>query len=111
MKFGRMDARITIQRATVVTNDYGERVPTWATLATVWADVIWREGSGAERIASDQILSKQPVHFLIRYSTTVSSVSAKDRCLMGANPTKTKMSRKLAAMTVRRLTATCAEEK
>jgi SPP1 family predicted phage head-tail adaptor len=84
MKFGRMDARITIQRATVVTNDYGERVPTWATLATVWADVIWREGSGAERIASDQILSKQPVHFLIRYSTTVSSVSAKDRVSYGS---------------------------
>ena len=83
MKFGRMDARITIQRATVVTNDYGESVPTWATLATVWADVIWREGSGAERIASDQILSKQPVHFLIRYSTTVSSVSAKDRVAYG----------------------------
>jgi len=83
MKFGRMDARITIQRATVVTNDYGERVPTWATLATVWADIIWREGSGAERIASDQILSKQPVHFLIRYSTTVSSVSAKDRVSYG----------------------------
>lgn len=79
MKFGRMDSRITIERTTTTTNTYGERVNAWGTLATVWADVIYREGSGTESIQSAQVLSKQPVHFLIRYSTTVADVSPKDR--------------------------------
>jgi SPP1 family predicted phage head-tail adaptor len=79
MKFGRMDSRIAIERTTTTTNAYGERTNTWGTLATVWADVIYRDGSGSETIQSAQVLSKQPVHFLIRYSTTVADVSPKDR--------------------------------
>lgn len=79
MKFGRMDSRILIERATLTTNAYGERAMSWSTLATVWADVIFREGSGNEAIQSLQLMSKQPVHFIIRYSTTVAGVTPKDR--------------------------------
>lgn len=79
MKFGRMDSRILIERATLTTNAYGERAMSWSTLATVWADVIFREGSGTEVVQSLQLLSKQPVHFIIRYSTTVAGVTPKDR--------------------------------
>jgi len=79
MKFGRMDSRILIERATLTTNAYGERTQAWTTLATVWADVIYREGSGNEQVQSLQLMSKQPVHFIIRYSTTVAGVTPKDR--------------------------------
>lgn len=79
MKFGRMDSRITIQRATTTTDLYGQRVESWGTLATVWADVIYREGSGNESIASEQVFSKQPVHFVIRYGSTWADVNPKDR--------------------------------
>lgn len=74
-----MDRRIAIQRATLTTNAYGERAESWATIATVWAEVQYKEGSGSESIQSNQIQSKQPVHFVIRYSTDVSGIKPSDR--------------------------------
>ena len=65
MIFGRMDRRIVIQRATLTTNNYGERAEAWGTLATVWADVLYKLGSGSESIQSEQILSKQPINYLM----------------------------------------------
>jgi SPP1 family predicted phage head-tail adaptor len=79
MKFGQMDRRITLQRAALATNAYGERVETWGTLATVWAQIQYKEGSGKEAVQSDQLFSSQPVHFIIRYSTDVSSIRPSDR--------------------------------
>jgi SPP1 family predicted phage head-tail adaptor len=69
-----MDRRITLQRATLAANAYGERAETWSTLATVWAEMQYKEGSGREAVQSDQLYSRQPVHFIIRYSSDVSSV-------------------------------------
>jgi SPP1 family predicted phage head-tail adaptor len=74
-----MDTRVVIQRATDVVDDYGQRVPTWTTLATLWAQVSYREGSGSESIQSAQILSKQPVHFIVSYGSGWADVSPKDR--------------------------------
>jgi SPP1 family predicted phage head-tail adaptor len=79
MRFGRMDRRVTIQRATLATNEYGERAETWGTLATMWAEISYKYGSGSESIQSDQILAKQPVSFVIRYSTTTSGILPSDR--------------------------------
>ena len=74
-----MDRRITIQRATLSVNAYGERSETWGTLATVWAEGQDKEGSGREAVQSDQIYSSQPVHFIIRYSSDVSAIRPSDR--------------------------------
>ena len=79
MRFGKMDRRIVIERATLTTNTYGERAESWGTLATVWAEISYKFGSGTESIQSDQILTKQPVSFIIRYSTTTSGVIPTDR--------------------------------
>lgn len=79
MKIGKLDRRITIERATLTVNDYGERAETWTTLATVWAEVNYRPGSGSETIQSDQIYAVQRVRFVIRYSSTVSGVRPSDR--------------------------------
>jgi SPP1 family predicted phage head-tail adaptor len=78
MRFGTMDRRITIQRATLSANAYGERAETWGTLATVWAEVQYKVGGG-ESLQSDQVFSEQRVHFIIRYSSDVSSVKPSDR--------------------------------
>ena len=74
-----MDRRIGIQRATLTANAYGERAETWATLATVWAEIQYKEGSGREAVQSDQLYSSQPVHFIIRYSSDVSDIRPSDR--------------------------------
>ena len=79
MRFGTMDRRITIQRATLSANAYGERAETWDTLAAIWAEVQYKEGSGREAVQSDQIYSSQPVHFIIRYSSDVSDIRPSDR--------------------------------
>ncbi len=73
-----MDRRISVERATLVTNAYGERVETWAALANVWADVSYKAG-GSESIQSEQVFSEQRVNFTIRYSNAVSSLRTSDR--------------------------------
>ena len=78
MKIGKLDRRITIERATLTLNDYGERAETWTTLATVWAEISYR-GGGNESIQSDQVYAVQRVRFIIRYSSTVSDVRPSDR--------------------------------
>jgi SPP1 family predicted phage head-tail adaptor len=80
-----MDRRIGIQRATLTANAYGERAETWATIATVWAEVQYKEGSGREAVQSDQVYSSQPVHFIIRYSSDVSDIRPSDRVSYNGN--------------------------
>jgi len=79
-----MDRRITLQRATLAANAYGERAETWGTLATVWAEVQYKVG-GVEAVQSDQLFSKQRVHFIIRYSSDVSGVRPSDRVSYNGN--------------------------
>ena len=85
MRFGKMDRRIVIERATLTTNTYGERAESWGTLATVWAEISYKYGSGTESIQSDQILTKQPVSFIIRYSATTNGVNPTDRVSYGGD--------------------------
>ena len=79
-----MDRRIGIQRATLTANAYGERAETWATLATVWAEVQYKVGGG-ESVQSDQVFSEQRVHFIIRYSSDVSDIRPSDRIKYNGN--------------------------
>ena len=80
-----MDRRIVIERAALTTNTYGERAETWGTYATVWAEISYKFGSGTESIQSDQILTKQPVSFIIRYSATTAGVIPTDRVSYGGD--------------------------
>jgi SPP1 family predicted phage head-tail adaptor len=84
MRFGSMDSRVAIQRATLTVNAYGERAESWATIATVWAEVQYKVGGG-ESIQSDQVMSKQPIHFIIRYSSDVSDLKPSDRVSYKSN--------------------------
>jgi SPP1 family predicted phage head-tail adaptor len=78
MIIGKSDRRITIQRATETTNGYGEKVATWATLITVWAEL--QKTSGAkEAIANRQDTAAKQLVFKIRSSTDSRGVTTKDR--------------------------------
>jgi len=65
MQAGTMDRRIVLQTATETRDDYGEPVPSWSTLATVWAR--YRALSGRERFVDDQIQATLEAEFVVRY--------------------------------------------
>lgn len=74
-----MDRRVTLQRATTATNAFGEGVPTWAALATVWAK--FQPVSDGEKWRAGMVEAREFARFTIRYSSTVASLSGKDRLL------------------------------
>ena len=78
MKIGRADRRVTIERATYTTNGYGERVASWATVTTVWAELIKSSGIG-ESITNAQDVARQTLYFKVRSSTTTRGIKADDR--------------------------------
>jgi SPP1 family predicted phage head-tail adaptor len=65
VRSGRLDRRLTLQRRTLIENDYGEPVETWTDLATVWAEKI--PVRGAERYAAMQTVAEVEERFKIRY--------------------------------------------
>ncbi len=74
---GKLDRRITLQRASVTTNEYGEEVPTWLTLATVWASK--KDVSDGERIAAAEVAAEIGTRFQIRWDSSWSDLSPLDR--------------------------------
>jgi SPP1 family predicted phage head-tail adaptor len=81
MRIGQSDRRITVERYTTTTNAYGERVQTWSTLLTVWAELM-KTGEGmTERITSDQDMPVQRLRFKIRSSSDSRGIKADDRVL------------------------------
>lgn len=65
MKAGKLDRRVTIEQLSTVTNEVGEEIETWSTLASVWAS---REGSGvAQRFGSSQSFAEVDAVFRTRW--------------------------------------------
>ncbi|TFL16428.1 phage head closure protein [Jannaschia formosa] len=81
---GSLDRRITLQRATETTNDFGEKVPAWGLLATVWAG--FKPVSDGEKWRAGMVEAREFARFTIRYSSTVADLSAKDRLLFDGDP-------------------------
>jgi SPP1 family predicted phage head-tail adaptor len=61
--------RIQYQERTTATNEFGEKVETWATLATLWASV--RPQSGSEKIRADQVEASLAFVVEIRFDPRV----------------------------------------
>ena len=81
MRIGQSDRRITVERYTTSTNAYGERVQTWSTLLTVWAELM-KTGEGmTERITTSQDMPVQRLRFKIRSSSDSRGIKADDRVL------------------------------
>ena len=69
MRAGRLRSRVMIQQRTDTQNEIGELVPTWSTLAAVWADVI--HNSGLETIKAGASASVVKASIRIRYRADV----------------------------------------
>lgn len=65
MNAGDLDRRITVQRCTEAPDSFGQVIPTWSTLAVVWAKV--ERNGGGEKFATDQRTSRSEAAFTIRY--------------------------------------------
>ena len=72
---GRMDRRIDIEQDTATSADsYGQVVPSWGVLDTVWARVTLggdRARAGSERHEGNQDHAQRTAEFRIRYRTDV----------------------------------------
>ena len=71
MRAGQLNNRVVIQANTPSDNTFGEPVRSWATLATVWAEV--ETMNGAEGLASGAERTSSPVVFTMRHRTDVTS--------------------------------------
>lgn len=70
---GRLDRRITLQRATATQDGVsGEQVLTWADDMTLWASV--EPLAGSELFRAQQLEAKADTRFRIRYRTGVTPV-------------------------------------
>ncbi len=74
---GKLDQRVTLQRATTSTNGLGEEVPDWADLAEVWAS--WRRASARETLAAAELSAVVSDVFEVRRSSVISDVGPLDR--------------------------------
>lgn len=77
MTAGNRDTLITFERANTTQDDYGEEVPTWATLGTEWAAINW--GRGDERRQAGMEQGSQSATFTVYDNQMTRSVSPKDR--------------------------------
>lgn len=80
MSAGKMDRRITLQRASETDDGFssaGEK--TWSDLATVWAEV--EQISDGERWRAGAVEATVTHRFRIRYSSAVSDLGPEDRVL------------------------------
>lgn len=77
MQAGKLDRRITLQRATITRDEYNAEVSTWADLVTVWAS--YEPIRDGERFRAGERASELSARFQIRYSSQVSGVTSEDR--------------------------------
>lgn len=74
MKAGDLDRRITVERASVATDNYGGETRTWAALGTVWAQVL--PISDGERWRAGEVAAHVTTRFRIRWGL---GVTVRDR--------------------------------
>lgn len=71
------NARIAIQRATTVTDEYGDETEAWTLYAEAFAQV--RFGSSQERREAAQEVASQTATFVVLWSPTLAAVTPQDR--------------------------------
>lgn len=77
MKSGKADRRITIERATVTTDEMGGEISTWSPLCSPWAEINY--GKGDERRQAAQESASVAATFRVRANPVTNAVVAKDR--------------------------------
>ncbi|GGH24448.1 phage head-tail adaptor, putative, SPP1 family [Cribrihabitans marinus] len=80
MAAGKLDRRITLQRATVTDDGFSsDGEISWSDIATVWASAT--PVRDAEKIAAGQVLATIMYRFEIRFSSTVADLGPADRVI------------------------------
>ena len=82
MRIGKLDRRITVQRATYTQNVYGEATETWETLTECWAERL-APTRGNEALTAGVDISTVPVHWMVRYNETTAAITHGDRIQHG----------------------------
>jgi len=70
MMAGRLDRKITLQKPTTTTDEYGETVTTWNDYRTVWANI--QKQSGREMFEAGK-LAEVEIVFKIRHLSELAS--------------------------------------
>jgi SPP1 family predicted phage head-tail adaptor len=71
MRAGGLKARVQLQAQSVSQDAVGQPVNTWATVASVWANI--RHQRGIEQVKADMQVSKVRASIRIRYRTDVTA--------------------------------------
>lgn len=71
IKIGDLDRLVTLQTATVATNDFHGETLSWVDLGQVWAKVEWQSGTEADLAERKTAVSR--VNFTIRYRADAKS--------------------------------------
>lgn len=77
MNRGQFDRKVTVQSATMTTNDYGEEIPAWADQQSAWARV--RFGQADEKRMAAQEGGLQSATFEMIPTTVLLAVTLKDK--------------------------------
>ena len=78
---GPLDRRITIERWGAKTNEFGEDVPEWLHVATVWASA--EDIRDSERNRAQQVGSDVTTRFRVRWRYSIEQLNPKDRLHYG----------------------------
>ena len=78
---GKRDQLIGFERATVVADEYGSEVPTWAEIAQRWAAVNY--GRGDERREAAREGGVQPATFIVLADEVTETLTVTDRIAFG----------------------------
>jgi SPP1 family predicted phage head-tail adaptor len=79
MRAGAFSERVSVQQNTPTTSSRGERVDSWATISTVWADV--RALRGQEYYLAQQVNADAQYKVTLWYD---SRIGTKDRLIWGS---------------------------
>lgn len=74
---GDLRDRAVFERFTAAYGDYGEATGTWATLTTVWADVL--ETPGREALQAGRLEATKTATMRVRRSATTAGIAEGDR--------------------------------
>lgn len=79
MRAGRLDRRVTFQRAVVTQNAFGEPVSAWSNITVVWTQI--EPLAGKERFSAMQQQADVDHLMTCRYQSALSTLQPEDRAL------------------------------
>lgn len=83
MRAGRLDRLIDVERATVILDDAGQPIETWAKLVSN-RPAEYRPMRGDERFTAQQFVATEQVEFLVHWTSDLATLNPRDRVVYPA---------------------------